>query len=285
MDNIIYDIEGGEMGVPVTNVTGLRIRQPRIVSEAPEPAKKLTPQNEIEAAEPYIKIIDQAFSRKDTGTSIYEKYDSFTESKKWKKVRRYFDPKIISGGFIVIIFFYFLHDFTIMQNAELYSQQTQCEMPLVLLKDSVLEHNKGVPLVPIQDPSIVSTAVRISSCYLSRYSKNLSCITPVAYGMDMQMISIRNKSGDIIHLVNPVMEKESENVYYVPETNTLLANLPAANVSRPIWVYITYWDIITGTEKKEKFVAKDSFCISSSIDLFRHALPQTKGYSKEKGGE
>jgi peptide deformylase len=124
-------------------------------------------------------------------------------------------------------------------------------------------------------------ALVTSACYLQNYAANMSCITPVAYGMDLRIISLRNKMGEIIHLINPDNVTLLGKGYRISETSTLLPNLPPASVERPTSLTIEYYES-TLSPKRERFVTADAFCIDSSLDLFNYAIPQLAHTHDEK---
>lgn len=142
-------------------------------------------------------------------------------------------------------------------------------------RESSLRVHKRVPNVDLvnRDYSHIGNILTINSCYLQQYAKNLSCITPLAYGEDLRIISLRRKSGEILHLINPSDPISEEKDISILESNTLFPHSSALNVTRPKILTLSYLFHDLNTSKTERFELGDAFCIKSSLDLFNHILP------------
>jgi hypothetical protein len=199
-----------------------------------------------------------------------------TSQKQRKTLRKILSPKAIAFYFAIFWLFYLLTDFEIVQNGEAYSSRSKCTHPLILFRDSSIRFHKPIPDFDIQNPDLtqLNDVLQTSTCYLWKYEKNMSCITPLAYGQDLRIISFRRKNGDILHLVNPRRPSRSEIPSRVAESNSLLPDVPAVIVERPRIITIEYTDLNFTTVKAGRFEFADAFCISSSLDLFDHIIPQ-----------
>lgn len=210
------------------------------------------------------------------GPTISERWEAFTSTRKWKVARPFLRPTSILGYLVIFWLIYLLTDFQIVQDGEAYSPKTKCAYSLILFKDYVLQFRKVVAPVDLKNPdyAVLNDAMATSTCYLKNYAKNMSCITPIAYGQHLRIVSMRRKNGDILHLINPQNPTRLDKVAHIQEGSTLFPGAPLAVVGRPLGLTIEYVDETLKDIKKERFEYADAFCISSSLDLFERTLPQ-----------
>ena len=216
--------------------------------------------------------------------TIRERWESFKETRTWKLTSPLLRPIpalliLLSIGFIYLVF-----DFQVVTNGEAYSPKSKCTYPLVLFKDSALKYRNKADFVKTDPPDffMLNDLLTTSTCYLKNYMSNVTCITPIAYGHDYRIISLRRKNGDIIHLINPSNPRKSERKARITETNTLLPDKPSASVKRPLTITLEYLDGELKNTKSGTFEYEDSFCIDSSLDLFDFLIPQISNESSSE---
>lgn len=217
----------------------------------------------------------QAQRRFSRGPTLAERWEDFSNTKRWKQIRRFLTPTSIITALVLVWVFYMITDFVVVHDGEAYSPKTKCQKPLILFKDSSLRGHKTIPYVDTENQQDLTNILATSACYLQHYPKNMSCITPLAYGTDMRIISMRKKNGDIIHLINPRNPTKEEKDVSIPETSTLFPHSPPAMATRPKTIRIEYTGADLKTSKTERFDLGDSFCVRSSLDLFDHKIPQS----------
>lgn len=249
------------------NHNGLRVRHPPLEIEGhvlPRPPSEMDP-NMIYPPPRVVK-----------GLTFSERWEMFTEGKRWKQIRPYLNPLPVFVILLLTWSVFVLSDFQIIENAEAYSIATRCHHPLVLLKDSTLRSHvlvEDVQLSPI-DYELLNDVLATSACYLTNYADQMSCITPLAYGKDLRIISMRRKNGNIVHLINPKNPTKLGTSATVPESISFLPGVRFVNVSRPVFMNIEYVDSDFKSTRNDRFELGDAFCIGSSLDLFDHIIHQ-----------
>lgn len=252
------DPETGESHVRQRSLTQ------HVAVEVPAPVEEV-PQKTAERVVPKPKSI-----------TLAERWELFSHGKNWRRIRPFLRPSRVAVFLAILWCCWLLTDFQIVRDGEAYSQKTKCQHPLILFRDSFVRSHKPIPFLDLQKPdySLLNEMMLTSTCYLNNYAKNMTCITPLAYGMDHRMVSMKRQNGDIIHLFNPKNPTKMERSVGVPEKNSLLPDLPPAKVMRPLAMTIEYNDVEGAATKRERFELGDAFCISSSLELFDHVLPQ-----------
>lgn len=257
-----YDPESASVSIGM-ETQSIRQRQPLFTDTAIFESPVLT------EAEP-LKKQNRIVQKQTPG----ERWEEFSNSRTWKTIRPFLRPIPIIGVLSIILVLHMLTDFVIVQDGEAYSPNTKCQKPLILFKDSALRGHTPVRSVGMDNPNYaaVNDLLATSMCYLQTYAKNMSCITPLAYGVNMRIISMRRKNGDIIHLINPRDPRKEEKDVSIPETSTLFPNMHPIMVTRPKTITINHNSF--DSVKTETFEMGDAFCVRSSLDLFDHKIPQ-----------
>lgn len=210
--------------------------------------------------------------------TLEERWEMFSQGRTWKRIRPLLRPIPIIFVLFFIWLLFSLKDFEEVKDGQAYTARSKCKYPLVLYKDSSIKFGLQVAQFAQNDDDYETLLdlSETSACYLENYKQNMSCITPLAYGKNFMMISLRRKNGEIIHLYNPHNMVKIEKTVKVPESNSLLPGVESVIVNRPISLTVEYLDKSLTHIKKEKFEHADAFCIGSSTDLFEHFLPQLK---------
>lgn len=164
----------------------------------------------------------KAHFRNDNSLTLKERWSEFTYTPTYKLCSKVLDPKkmillIVSCLVIGTLVGYVTpHDLA-------YTSDSQCSVPLVIFQHStLLTEMKTEEIVDIKECEDLK---KISECYLEKYSKNMSCITPISYGFNKKMISIRSQDGSITHLVNPKNPHISKDQVEISEGNMLFPDI------------------------------------------------------------
>lgn len=186
------------------------------------------------------------------------------------------DPRWALGFLMCMFLLYSFSDFIVMEGAEPYTTSSMCQHPLVPFKYSTLRGNQKTPAIELNDAGFRSLdgILATSACYLEKYAQNVSCITPVAYGVEARVISFRKAGGEIVHLVNPGPVSREEGMERIAEWSTLFPGTPRVSVRRPRTLYIDHVNAhLNGTVTSHLELA-EAFCVKASLDVFERTMPQ-----------
>lgn len=210
------------------------------------------------------------------GLTLSERLELFRQGRTYRRIKPYIGMRYGLAVLFALWVAYSLTDYELISDGEPYTQKTRCVYPLVLFKDSAVRSHKDVARVDVKSPDFaqLNDVLTTSACYLREYAGNMSCVTPLAYGYDLTVISMRHANGTVLHLINPIQKATSDKYVLVPETSTLLPGSAPVKVRRPLFVTVEYLDTDLRTVRFARLERADAFCVSSSMDLFARVLPQ-----------
>lgn len=136
--------------------------------------------------------------------TMSDRWQDFKISPTYKKIK----SRALMYTVIIVMCTWILtvmNDCEKIDNNTFYDVNTECDRPLVTFTNSPLKMGDAVENLIFDDITsrTILRDMKTSECYLDTYRDNITCITPMAYGVRSRMISMRFDNDSIIHMLNP----------------------------------------------------------------------------------
>jgi hypothetical protein len=138
--------------------------------------------------------------------SLSDRWQDFKISPTYKKMRSR-APMYVAIIVVCVWLLTVINDCEKIENNTFYDVNTECDRPLVTFANSPLKVGDAVENVMMNDVTTreISRHMKTSECYLDTYRENMTCITPMSYGVRSRMISMRLENDTIVHMLNPTI--------------------------------------------------------------------------------